>query len=218
MQLKYLRIHAIQAALGPLQNHFRRRRMRRFDEFVSSLDSRPITVLDLGGQPGIWEYVRTPLEIVILNLPGIALHAGSDRHRITYVEGDACDLSRYSDSQFDVVFSNSVIEHVGDDRNVRLFCSEAMRVGRTVWIQTPSKHFPIEAHTGMPCWWYYPRGMRRWFINRWRRSLPAWTEMVEGTSFITKQQLQSAFPGCRVVTEWYLGFPKSYTAIRRCIE
>lgn len=210
--LKYLRIRIFSGLLGPTQRFFRQRRMAGLDGLLRRASGRPLKVLDLGGQPEIWDYIDEPLDIVILNLPGVARHASSTHHSIRYVEGDACDLSAYADKSFDLVFSNSVIEHVGDDAKVRAFCGEAMRVGRMLWIQTPARYFPLEPHTGMPLWWYYPAWLRSYFIRKWRAKLPAWTEMVEGTRYIDKRDLQALMPGCEIVTERFLAWPKSYIA------
>lgn len=210
---KYARIKIMYSLLKPVQGYFRRKRMARFNEFLRSLDGGYLKVLDLGGQPAIWEYVDRPLDIVILNLPGVADRREVGRHKISYVEGDACNLSAYGDREFDVVFSNSVIEHVGGREKVGSFCSEAMRVGKTVWVQTPSKYFPIEPHTGMPFWWYYPEWLKKYLIERWQRKLPAWTDMVKSTTYVDKEKLISKFPGCHIYVERFFGIPKSYTAI-----
>ena len=49
------------------------------------------------------------------------------------MSGDACALP-FADQAFDVVFSNAVIEHVGDVERQRRFVAEALRVGRRVFI------------------------------------------------------------------------------------
>ena len=68
---------------------------------------------------------------------------------IRYVQGDACALP-FGDGEFDVVFSNAVIEHVGGRERQRLLVSEALRVGRRAFITTPNRLFPIEVHTRLP--------------------------------------------------------------------
>jgi SAM-dependent methyltransferase len=62
------------------------------------------------------------------------------------VQGDACALP-FADGEFDIVFSNAVIEHVGDRERQRQLVSEALRVGRRIFITTPNCRFPIEVHT-----------------------------------------------------------------------
>ncbi|MBM3677508.1 MAG: class I SAM-dependent methyltransferase [Actinobacteria bacterium] len=68
---------------------------------------------------------------------------------IPYVQGDACALP-FPDGAFDLVFSNAVIEHVGDRARQELFVREALRVGRRVFLTTPNRWFPLEVHTRLP--------------------------------------------------------------------
>ncbi len=83
----------------------------------------------------------------------LGLHDGvSFRQRypaVAYVQGDACALP-FGDGSFDVVFSNAVIEHVGDRERQRAFVREAVRVGRRVFLTTPNRWFPVELHTHLP--------------------------------------------------------------------
>lgn len=171
-----------------------------------------MSVLDLGGQPMIWDTVPEPLNLTILNLPGIVMADHVSHHRIQYIEGDACLVEGYEDRTFDTVFSNSVIEHVGPINKQVEFAREVRRLGKSYWVQTPSKWFPIEAHCGMPFWWFYPVRLRRYLMERWRKKLPAWTQMVEGTTVLTKKDLTRLFPEATIWVEKRFGIPKSYVA------
>jgi hypothetical protein len=62
-----------------------------------------------------------------------------------YVIADGRQLP-FSDSSFDMVYANAVIEHVGDETDQQRFVSELARVGATWIITTPNRWFPIEAH------------------------------------------------------------------------
>ncbi len=53
----------------------------------------------------------------------------------------------FDDFQFDWVFSNAVIEHVGDHDAQLFFLNEMLRVARGVFFTTPNKYFPLEPHT-----------------------------------------------------------------------
>ena len=90
----------------------------------------------------------------------LGLHDGAAfRNRypdITYVQGDGCALP-FPDQSFDVVFSNAVIEHVGDAERQRLFVAEALRVGRRVFVTTPNRWFPVELHTRLPLVHWLPK-------------------------------------------------------------
>ena len=68
---------------------------------------------------------------------------------VRYVQGDALELP-FADGEFDVVFSNAVVEHVGERERQRRFVAEAHRVGRRVFLTTPIRWFPIEVHTLLP--------------------------------------------------------------------
>ncbi|MEM7364630.1 MAG: class I SAM-dependent methyltransferase [Pseudomonadota bacterium] len=171
-------------------------------------------VLDVGGQPYVWDSVPTPLDITCLNLPGIAVTEHDTHHKIRYVDGNGCQMPEHVRGDFDLVFSNSVIEHVGDGSNRAQFASEIQRISPRFWVQTPNKHYPFEAHTGMPFWWYYPQSVRDYFIRGWSRKLPAWTEMVSGTTYVPRNELTSLFPGATIEDEW-LGLPKSYIVYSR---
>jgi SAM-dependent methyltransferase len=56
----------------------------------------------------------------------------------------------FEDQQFEVVFSNAVIEHIVSFEDRLQFLRELRRVGKCVFLTTPNKYFPIEHHTGLP--------------------------------------------------------------------
>ncbi|HZN21041.1 MAG TPA: methyltransferase domain-containing protein [Gaiellaceae bacterium] len=86
-------------------------------------------------------------------ITALGLHDGAGfRERypaVRYVQGDACALP-FGDGEFEVVFSNAVIEHVGGRERQRRLVLEALRVGRRVFLTTPNRRFPVEVHTRLP--------------------------------------------------------------------
>jgi Methyltransferase domain len=213
MDLRYLRVATFVALKNPFSDWARQRRMQ---QMIGMCEPRPgISVLDLGGKPGTWNHPSLPpMNITILNLPGNIEVATRSQHSFSYLEGDACDVVGIASGSFDFVFSNSVIEHVGGPARRQTFANEVRRIGRSYWVQTPSIWFPIEAHCGMPLWWFYPDSWRGALIERWRRKLPAWTEMVEGTTVVKRSEMESLFPEATVLVERVLGIPKSYIVVR----
>jgi Methyltransferase domain len=209
--LKHLRLRSYERLLKVAQPWARRRRMRH----MALLDLRGgERVIDLGGTTEIWDFLETPLDITIVNLPGVDIRADSgSRHKFHFVTGDATKLE-YPDNHFDLVFSNSVIEHVGGEAKERDFAREVRRLAPSYYVQTPSIWFPLEPHTGIPFWWAIPRAIRSRMIARWKRELPAWTAMIEGTTVITRKKLRSYFPDGTLITERLAGIPKSYTVYR----
>ncbi len=216
MQLRYLRFALFERVLPVISRHARKRRMRAF---LQRMGIRPgMRILDLGGQPEIWRLVEPRLEITLLNLPGEGKSGDDLHHVLHYTEGDACEVVGFQPGDFDLVFSNSVIEHVGPEERQQRFASEVRRLGRAYWVQTPSKWFPFEAHCGMPFWWFYPRGLREWLLRRWRLKLPAWTEMVADTRVLSRHRMTELFPDSQILVEYSFGFPKSYVAYRSAGE
>lgn len=195
------------------RNYFRSSRMKKFCELIGGIEAGT-RVVDLGGQPQIWDSVAVPLHITIVNLPGTEIEEYDSIHTIDYIEGDACSLGMFDDNQFDISFSNSVIEHVGDESRMRMFANESSRIAARYWIQTPSKYFPLEPHTGMPFWWFYPQSLKRYFLGRWERDMPLIAMHAKRTTFITRRQLLGLYPDASIFTERFCGFAKSYSAYR----
>jgi SAM-dependent methyltransferase len=107
---------------------------------------------------------------------------------IEYIQGDACALP-FADGQFDVVFSNAVIEHVGGRERQRRFVSEAIRVGRRVFLTTPNRRFPVEVHTRLPVVHWLPDAISH------RVYRVAGKESATELDLLTRRSLASLFPG-----------------------
>jgi SAM-dependent methyltransferase len=113
---------------------------------------------------------------------------------IAYVQGDACALP-FADGQFDIVFSNAVIEHVGGRERQRRFVSEALRVGRRVFITTPNRRFPVEVHTRLPLVHWLPGALAGPVYRAAGKSF------ATDLHLLTRRSLAALFPGrVRVVS------------------
>jgi SAM-dependent methyltransferase len=146
-----------------------RSRTRKLELFLDELQPTPeSTVLDVGADELAFgegdacgtlnffeELYPWPERITALGLQdGSGFRARYPG--IAYVQGDACALP-FDDGAFDVVFSNAVIEHVGGRERQRKLVSEALRVGRHVFLTTPNRLFPLEVHTRLPLVHWLPR-------------------------------------------------------------
>lgn len=65
-----------------------------------------------------------------------------------WVQADGRQLP-FKDQSFDLVLSNAVVEHVGDEEDQRKFMAEHARVGKWWIATTPNRLFPVESHTGI---------------------------------------------------------------------
>ena len=213
----------VSRSIDAAQGQWRRRwRARRMEAFVARLAPRPgATVLDVGGSVGIWELVEHRLEVTLFNTD--EAHARDFRApdrldtRYRIVTGDACDLSRYGAGSFDIVFSNAVIEHLGDEGRVNRFAAEVRRVGRGYWVQTPSWLFPVESHTRLPFYWLYPAPVRAAIARRFdaRYAKNPWSCPLCETRCFRLRELRALFPEAAVYTERVGGMTKSWSLYRR---
>jgi SAM-dependent methyltransferase len=72
----------------------------------------------------------------------------------------------FSTNQFDIVFSNAVLEHTGHRSSQAAFLKEVCRVGRHFFVTTPNRWFPIEHHTGLPFLHFLPSNAYRAILAR----------------------------------------------------
>jgi hypothetical protein len=191
--------------------------------FAAALEITPETrVLDIGGTPECWDLLPLRPRLTLLNTPRAKNElAGA----MEWVAGDGRALP-FRDGAFDVVFSNSVIEHVGDRESQRRFADEVARVGRSYWVQTPNRWFPVEQHLFTPLVHWLPRGWQRTLVPR----LNVWQFLVKPTEdrrrfyiehylrdvrLLSGAELRRLFPGARLIRERLLGCTKSLVAVRR---
>jgi hypothetical protein len=200
-------------------NRLRAKRFRQFEALVA-LFSKPLRILDVGGENAFWENRgwagRTDVQIFSLNLV-----PEQQRHEnIKPIAGDATNLSQFGDGSFDVVFSNSVIEHLFSFESQRRMASEVKRVGKAYWVQTPNFWFPVEPHFHIPGWQWMPLQLRVSMIRRWRCG---WRgpcpdpvqarKLVEELRLLSQRELKTLFPGATLIPERICGLTKSWTAI-----
>ena len=129
----------------PMSRYFRSRRMEHF-QTLFHITSRT-RILDDGGTEFNWELISVRPSLRILNLRFAKIPVS----QFHYVVGNGLQIP-FRDRAFDIVFSNSVIEHVGDEANIQAFADEIRRVGKGFYVQTPNRDFPIEAplHNAFP--------------------------------------------------------------------
>ena len=137
-------------ALAPLFPAFstwnRRRKARVVADLVERHGVRSVLFVGVGGG---WE----PREVLVEQAAAsrTSFRVACDLHPWSnapwpYVRTSGLALP-FADQAFDLVLSNAVIEHVGDEDQQRRFVAEHVRVGAHWVITTPNRWFPVEAHT-----------------------------------------------------------------------
>ncbi|HWC95785.1 MAG TPA: class I SAM-dependent methyltransferase [Candidatus Sulfopaludibacter sp.] len=206
------------SVFATISNHFRARRMQRFaSELQITAETR---ILDIGGTPEYWMLLPERPRVTLLNTPRARAEVGET----AWVAGDGRCLP-FRDGAFDVVFSNSVIEHVGDAASQERFAREVARVGRRYWVQTPNRWFPVEQHLLTPFVHWLPREWQRAVVPRFN----LWSLLVRVTPdrrrfyiehylsdvrLLTLSEVRGLFPDARVICERVAGVTKSFIAVK----
>jgi hypothetical protein len=205
---------------------FRIWRARWFQLFLDTIKpTRQTHILDVGGYPWGWlSFEPCAHSITCLNVHAVNWETNrSSEHNICVQMGDGRKMQQINDGGYDVVFSNSVIEHVGDWHDQQAFAREVRRVGKKLWVQTPARECPLEPHYLTAFIHWLPKKAQSRLI-RWcsvygllQRPSPAEVEqMVDSIRLLTKVEMQALFPDCEVLEEKLLFFiPKSYVAVRK---
>ena len=129
-------------------------------------------------------------------------------------------MPEFKDKSFDLVHSNSVIEHVGSFQNMERFANEVRRVGVAYFVQTPSFGFPVDPHYGVPFIHWFPDPIRIWAFTRFRIGFVKKREFqkalfdVDHSRIVSKYILCSLFQDARLIRERFMLSTKSITVVR----
>jgi SAM-dependent methyltransferase len=163
---------------SPYAARARRRRHERFFK-LTGLPSGG-RVLDVGcGRIGL-RALEPGLDITGVDIAPCPGYPGP------FVRADAADGLPFDDAEWDLVYCNSVIEHVPPARR-EAFAAELRRVGRGCYVQTPAWSFPLEPHALLPFAHWLPTSLRRPY---WRLGAAGDWEEIE---LLRRGELESLF-------------------------
>ena len=211
-----MKIHDI---YRPIIRHFRAARMRRFYHDMGV--NGETTILDIGGTPFNWLLaveigLPAPRQVVLANL-----QAGTSAlpNWMYSIMRDATDLRGLN--SFDLVFSNSVIEHLATWDNQLKMAHEVARIATRYWVQTPDPRFPVEPHYLAPfVHWIQPRfrgpavTLTPWYWVQ-RPSQQEVEKRIREIRMMSAKEMVIAFPGAEIITERVLGWPKALVAVKK---
>lgn len=175
------------------------------------------TILDVGGEDYNWTLISARPKVTLINT-----HYGRGPRAIIFpkILGDGRKLP-FGDKAFDIVYSNSVIEHVGSFEDQAAFANELRRVGRTHFVQTPDRTFPIEPHYIAPFIHYFPADLQKKLVRHFtpwgliakpdRRTVE---RVIDSTRLLTAAEMKKLFVDASILRERVLGFSKSLIAIK----
>lgn len=206
-------------------------RARRFEQFRTLIDAalagkpdgEPCRILDVGGTEAYWQAFGADLpwdriSVTVTNLTA----PGTSSPSIVALEADARSMPQFADESFDIVHSNSVIEHVGLWRDMKAMADEVRRLAPAYFVQTPYFWFPIEPHARTPFVQFLPESLRyRLFMARrcgfYKKAETVGQAMdaIQDAHLLDRRQMETLFPDADVVSERAFGFVKSLIAIRQ---
>ncbi|MBZ5637052.1 MAG: class I SAM-dependent methyltransferase [Acidobacteriia bacterium] len=203
-----------------LASQLRANRFRLFAEILRSVPGQ-VRILDAGGTAPTWQRHRNELpknfHVTLLN------KEFAERPQLPHVEyvlGDARKMEMFPDRNFDVCFSNSLIEHLEAGDQVS-FANEIRRVSQGYFVQTPNRYFPIEPHFLVPGWQFLPIGLRAGLLQQmdfgWMKRVPdpaAAREAVESIRLLNEGELQRLFADGQIHREKIGPLTKSLVAWR----
>jgi len=198
-------------------SQLRRKRFAFFQSLLTRLD-RPVHILDVGGTESYWQIMGLNNDddvfVTLLNL----IPEKVTMPIMSTMVGDARKIEA-DDLSYDIVFSNSVIEHVGTYQDQMQMAAEVRRVGKRYFIQTPNKYFPLEPHFLFPFFQFLPLKARvlllQTFNLGWFEKIPDANkarEIVESIRLLTKEEFVTLFPQANIYEEKVFGVTKSFLA------
>jgi hypothetical protein len=183
---------------------------------------RDMTVLDLGGTPRFWSAAPVrPQRVVTVNLED---EDDAGLNWVMPVTGDACDLpTAVRRDRFDLVFSNSLIEHVGGHERRKQFAAQVHMIAERHWIQSPYRYFPVEPHWVFPWHQHLPVATRAWVSRRWplghiRSSPNRAVADALSVELLSKTEMRYYFPDSQLLEERVVGITKSLVAARSDVD
>lgn len=205
---------------------FRAKRVKQLIALLEKKDLKEISILDVGGTINYWEmnlkYFPQGLiaEIDVINLhhkEQTEINIGETKIR-SYI-GDALDKETFRKSSYDLIHSNSVIEHVGNLSDQKKMVEAIKALQSFYWVQTPAKSFPLEPHFYVPYFAYLPLGFRAFLLRRldlgFHKKESDWLQArmtCENTRLINRKEYINLFKEAQIIPEKIFFLTKSYIA------
>ncbi len=162
--MKFLQKYAANNVAGNFSAKLRNERMNLFIELlINSKFEREIKILDIGGTNYFWDLwlkkIPIPIDLTILN---ISQEVTKGYKSIIL---DANELYKLENLDYDVVFSNSLIEHLTTYENQIKFAETVQRISKKHFIQTPAFIFPLEPHFLFPFFHWFSKKIRVFLVQ-----------------------------------------------------
>ncbi len=205
-----------------LANKFRQRRFKYFYELIGGLP-HPVNILDVGGTENFWQQMgiagNDKFKLTILNITEPSTQA---KGNMKFIKGNATDMSIFPDKSFDVVFSNSVIEHIPSPASRMKMALEITRVGKRYFVQTPNYYFPFEPHFLFPFFQFFPKSFKLFLLKNfnmgWFKKCVSDAEafeLLKNNQLLKLSEFKKYFSDSKIIKERFLFLNKSFIAVSK---
>ena len=191
-------------------------------------------ILDLGGGDGslLARTLQVKPIICVADIDKKMLETAKNKYGYNTMELDESGKIPCLKNQFDIIFCNSVIEHVTVDKkdmyNIKsdkvfkaiaferqkAFANEIRSKCDKYYVQTPYKYFIIESHTWLPgVFVFLPRTLQIKTIRLFNKFWPVktWPDF----NLLTVKDMKELFPEAEIIKEKSFLFTKSLTAYKK---
>jgi hypothetical protein len=174
-------------------------------------------ILDVGGGSYNWSFLRYKPSLIFVNL----MVPTNEDKSLTWIIADGRFLP-FCENSFEIVYSNSVIEHLGNITNQRSFAHEIERVGHRYYVQTPNRWFIIEPHLITPFIHFLPQALQSLLLRNFtlwglitRPTPEECKDLLKEIQLLEENEFRSLFPNAEIWHERILGFTKSFIAVSK---
>lgn len=211
--------------VGSYANKLRKQRKKIYEQFFRDTyeeklnNKETISILDIGGTVEYWADMGfSYIDHVDITLANLELeNVPESMENIHSIVADGTNLIQIQDKQFDFVFSNSCIEHVGDLSTQARMANEMRRVADHYYLQTPNYYFPIEPHFLFPLFQFLPLRVKAFLIYHFQlgfwirgRSKEEAEKFAAEVRLLRYKDLKALFPDADIKREKVLGLTKSF--------
>lgn len=200
--------------------NFRKKRSHLIKKIISKIFNAKgsVNIIDLGGTESYWNIIETEfllnnkVKITLINLINYKI---KNKKIFSQINKDffKCKFKKYS---FDLSFSNSVIEHIGDTKKQISFCNLHKNLAKFYYLQTPNKYFFIEPHFMFPYFNFLPRAVQLFILSNFnignfkKNDLDYSINELNTIQLLSKKNLEKFFPKKYIYSEKIFFMNKSY--------
>ena len=210
-----------------IEFRFRARRFAHVQRLIETIfaERDRADIIDLGGTETYWrigaDFIRANRRRLTITMVNPEPQAIQDREVFSFLKGSATDPALFADRSFDLVHSNSVIEHVGSWQAMRDFAANARRLAPRYYIQTPNFWFPYEPHFRFPGFQYLPASVRAQMIMHFSLGFfrriddrDEAIDIIRHHRLLSTREMRGLFSDAAVFHEKAFGLNKSIIALR----